>query len=194
MRGNRTQRRWNVRCRDCDCVGRAFSSEQQMARPPYQPASRLNSRARRAGPHRPPRTEQRVRQHQGDQGTPAPSPPRQPQDHRKAHAGNGDPLRHPPACRSPCQRATQNPTHTRRKKRRSRQPYQPALACTLIRNSLWGPALRDQTRIVAVWCISAEWAVPDLNREPQHFQCCALPIELTARSGLFPFGMGRVSL
>lgn len=27
---------------------------------------------------------------------------------------------------------------------------------------------------------TGQWAVPDLNRGPQHFQCCALPTELTA--------------
>ena len=31
--------------------------------------------------------------------------------------------------------------------------------------------------------LTLEWAVPDLNRGPQHFQCCALPTELTARCG-----------
>lgn len=29
-----------------------------------------------------------------------------------------------------------------------------------------------------------QWAEPDLNRQPQHFQCCALPIELSARRRL----------
>lgn len=46
--------------------------------------------------------------------------------------------------------------------------------------SLGNKALREPRQSSATRRESVQWAEPDLNRQPQHFQCCALPIELSA--------------
>ena len=46
--------------------------------------------------------------------------------------------------------------------------------------SLGNKALCQPRQSSATRRESDQWAEPDLNRQPQHFQCCALPIELSA--------------